>query len=367
MIGLAAEAPSNTGDHLDARPLVASRRAPASPWLFVAFVLFLGTILFLVLNNARQERNKVEPKQADADAVPETVPALILPPNYDGQSQAAVPGRWATPYSVSPYDAPQARPSPVVRRPAVQVRVAPVSSRASVAPAPYYSQPEAAYSVPAPQPSLSQPQVGLQALGQPNAVAPATRTIPATKAINPAMTIMQGSIVAAVLESALDSTAPGQVRALVTRDAYSADGSRVLIPRGSRLYGTYASSVTEGQKRLQVRWTRLVRPDMVSIALDSPASDPLGRAGLPGSVNSHFLTRFANSLLSSTVALGGLLASRSSSPVVVAMPTGGASQVLQPSRGPGGEIRPTLTVRQGSRVSVFVQHDLDFSAVETAS
>ena len=91
--------------------------------------------------------------------------------------------------------------------------------------------------------------------------------------------IPQGSIVSAVMETALNSDLPGYARALVTKDVLSFDGSAVLIPAGSRIIGEYNSGVAQGASRIFIVWIRLIRPDGVSIALGSPAVDELGRGG----------------------------------------------------------------------------------------
>lgn len=184
---------------------------------------------------------------------------------------------------------------------------------------------------------------------------------------NPSTTVIQGTLINAVLETALDSTSPGQTRAVVTRHIHGFDGTRVLIPRGTRLYGVYEADVARGQNRAQIRWTRLLRPDGVSVALDSPAADPLGRAGIRATVNNHFLQRLGNALMGTASNIGSTLVTRGigNSPVVVAVPgsTQAATQTVAPN---SGEITPTLTVRQGTRITVFVQHDLDFSTVDQA-
>ncbi|WAC59779.1 TrbI/VirB10 family protein [Brevundimonas sp. SL130] len=188
---------------------------------------------------------------------------------------------------------------------------------------------------------------------------PAIRT---SRIRRPSSTVLQGTLIPAVLETALDSSRPGQVRAIVSRDIPSFDGSRVLIPRGSRLVGNYEADLTDGQSRAFVEWTRLVRPDGVSIALGSPAADLQGRAGVPGRVNSHFLARFGSALLQTTLNLGASAAGRSlggDSSVVVALP--GATQNLGASAS-ASTIRPTLRVAAGARVSVFVARDLEFSS-----
>lgn len=177
-----------------------------------------------------------------------------------------------------------------------------------------------------------------------------------------ATTVPQGTLIPAVLETAFNSTGSGFARALVQRDVYGFDGSRVLIPRGSRLIGEYKSETVQGQKRAFVTWTRLIRPDGVTIAIGSPTTDPVGVGGVRAKVDSHFFERFAGSILQTAMLIGGNLAARSvGDSVVVALPgsfpgTGAAT--------PATQIPPTLSVRQGTSISVFVARDLDFTAVE---
>ncbi|MEG3088519.1 TrbI/VirB10 family protein [Sphingomonas sp. PB4P5] len=177
-------------------------------------------------------------------------------------------------------------------------------------------------------------------------------------------TVPQGTLIPAVLETALDSTRPGLVRALVQRDVRGFDGTKVLIGRGSRLIGEYGADLRSGQNRASVMWSRLVRPDGVTIALNSPAADTLGRGGIRGKVNTHFLARFGAAILQSTLDLGVNLASRvgnNNNSVVVGVPLGsGAQQIFN-----NNQVQPTLTVRQGTTIMVFVARDLDFTDVET--
>jgi type IV secretion system protein VirB10 len=173
--------------------------------------------------------------------------------------------------------------------------------------------------------------------------------------------VPQGTLIAAVLETALDSTQPGQTRALVSRDVPNLAGP-VLIPRGSRLYGEYRGQLGAGQKRAMVQWTRLETPDGVTIAIDSPAADQLGRAGIKGKVNSQFISRFGGALLQSAIDIGTIAAARGISDSRFFLPIPGAVQGST-SQLVGQPRRPTLKVKQGTRISVFVARDLDFSAV----
>ena len=181
---------------------------------------------------------------------------------------------------------------------------------------------------------------------------------------NRGWTVAQGTLIPAVLETAFDSTRPGFARAIVSRDVRGFDGARILIPRGSRLTGEYRSDIQPGQKRALINWTRLIRPDGVTIALASPASDTLGRGGVSGHYNSHFWERFAGAILQSALDVGVNLASRAaSSSVVVALP--GSTQTLAPQLLQSARIVPTITVPAGTSLSVFVARDLDFSGTGT--
>ncbi|MBL0001846.1 MAG: hypothetical protein IPO97_13325 [Sphingomonadales bacterium] len=75
----------------------------------------------------------------------------------------------------------------------------------------------------------------------------------ATRLLNSPTVVPQGTLIAAVLETALDSTQPGQARALVSRDVANLRGDRILIPQESRLFGTYRGELSAGQKRARVR------------------------------------------------------------------------------------------------------------------
>jgi len=179
---------------------------------------------------------------------------------------------------------------------------------------------------------------------------------------NPGMTVPKGTVIQAVLESALDSTRAGLARAIISRDVYAFDGSKVLIQRGSRLIGEYKADLAAGQARALIQWQRLMRPDGVIVNLDSPSADPLGRAGVKGKVHSHFVQRFGGAILQSALDVGKQVAINeiASGTTIYALGTGsgqsGTSLGIE-------KVQPTLTVNQGASVSVFVARDLDFTSV----
>jgi type IV secretion system protein VirB10 len=118
--------------------------------------------------------------------------------------------------------------------------------------------------------------------------------------------------------------------------------------------------VQQGQKRAYVIWTRLIRPDGVSVSLASPAVGFDGTTGLEGDVNTHFFQRFGSGLLLSVVGGLGALATGGVGGVIVA---GGAQSAASSAVQAQGQISPTIRVRMGEPIRVFTARDLDFSTV----
>jgi type IV secretion system protein VirB10 len=179
---------------------------------------------------------------------------------------------------------------------------------------------------------------------------------------NRSATVPEGTLIPAVLETAFDSTRAGLARAIVSHDIRGFDGTRILIPRGSRLIGEYGSDVANGQKRALINWTRLIRPDGMTIAIGSPAADTLGRGGISAHYNSHFLARFAGAILQTALDIGANVGTRaiSGNNVIILPSSTGSSSAAFSSLLPQNRIVPTLTVPAGTSISIFVAHDLDF-------
>ena len=178
---------------------------------------------------------------------------------------------------------------------------------------------------------------------------------------NPATTVTQGTLIPAILETAIDTNVPGFVRAVVSQDVRSFDGSQVLVPRSSRLIGQYQSGLQNGQKRAYVIWQRVIRPDGASVNLASPAIAFDGTTGLEGKVTGNgFFKRFGSAMLLSVVGgLGGLATGGAS--VVLGGASQSAASVAAQSDSQRG---PTVRVRQGEPIRVFTARDLDFSQVQ---
>lgn len=204
------------------------------------------------------------------------------------------------------------------------------------------------------------PRDGLETLLRPS-VLDATRAqmLPTQRLLLP-----KGSFIDCTLETAIDSTLPGMTTCITATDTFSADGTVVLLERGTKLIGETRGEVRQGQARVFVVWTEARTPAGVVVQLDSPGTDALGRAGLEGRVNRHFWQRFGAAALVSTI--GGVTQSEAQSSsrggTVVLDPTA-SEDVLTEILRSTVSIPPTIRVRNGARIQVLVARDVDFRSV----
>ena len=181
--------------------------------------------------------------------------------------------------------------------------------------------------------------------------------------------VAQGTLIAGVLETAINSDLPGMVRAVVAADVRGFDGGAVLIPRGSRLIGRYRSGLAVGQSRAFVVWTRLITPAGVSLELGSPGTDALGRAGLTGEVDRHFAERFGAAILLSIVGSAGQAAANAAGEGtdITLNTAGSVADIADTALRSSANIPPTVKVRAGTPIRIFVAHDLDFSGTAASA
>ncbi|WP_395476518.1 TrbI/VirB10 family protein [Rickettsia endosymbiont of Pantilius tunicatus] len=115
----------------------------------------------------------------------------------------------------------------------------------------------------------------------------------------------RGKLIEAVLETAINSDLGGEIRAIISRDVYSEKDKIILIPKGSKVFGKYATSTSaDSYGRVSVRWDRIDLTNGYTIAFDSPAVDNLGRPGVQGRVDNKYKEQFANSVLQSAFNIG---------------------------------------------------------------
>ena len=181
--------------------------------------------------------------------------------------------------------------------------------------------------------------------------------------VNPSNTVIQGTMIQAVLETAIDSSLAGQVRAMVSEDVHAYDGSRVLIPRGARLIGRYQSGLDIAQQRVTIAWDRIILPSNQTVEISAFGGDELGRSGTTGFVDSRFGTRFGSAALISLIGALPAVAAQNTEDEITSDVLEGIGDDLQDSAqsviGEYLSVSPVIYVDQGARVTVMVDRDLE--------
>jgi type IV secretion system protein VirB10 len=180
--------------------------------------------------------------------------------------------------------------------------------------------------------------------------------------------VKAGAIIPAILVTGLNSDLPGNVIAMVKENVYdTVTGEYLLIPQGSRVLGLYDSMVSYGQKRVQVVWVRMIRPDGSSIMLENmPGVDLAGMSGYKDKVDNHFDRLVGGALLSSILSVGATIsqgtytdeASMSTQQRMAASVGQDINSTGQQITRKNLDIQPTLKIRAGMTVNILVNKDM---------
>jgi type IV secretion system protein TrbI len=193
-------------------------------------------------------------------------------------------------------------------------------------------------------------------------------TPPEPAVVGPRYRVAEGTIIDAVLTNRLDGGTSSPVNCMVTNALYSADGRRVLVPAGARILGETRAVEGWGETRLAVSFHRIVMPDGSSVPLDHfRGLNQLGDAGLRDRVDRHYWSTFGGaaavglvgglSQLLGNVALGSGDGDRTV--IVAGGSADAASQAAAQTLSQFLNRMPTITIREGHRVKVYVTRDVD--------
>nr|WP_269129489.1 TrbI/VirB10 family protein [Ramlibacter alkalitolerans] len=177
-----------------------------------------------------------------------------------------------------------------------------------------------------------------------------------------------GGVIPGVMVSGINSDLPGQVIGQVREDVYdSVTGKWLLVPKGTRLIGSYQSEVSTGQERVLMVWQRLIFPDGSSFDLKGmQGADGQGYAGFKDQVNTHTWQLVKGALLLSLV--GGVNAAVAPASTNVQTPAGAAAQAGMSALTQVGSqwaskqlgVQPTLEIRPGYTFNIIVNKDMVF-------
>ncbi|WP_051621716.1 TrbI/VirB10 family protein [Ruminobacter sp. RM87] len=187
------------------------------------------------------------------------------------------------------------------------------------------------------------------------------------------LSIITGSVLPATLITGINSDLPGKIIAQVSQNVYdSPTGRFMLVPQGTKIFGTYESGVVYGQERVLVSWNRLIFPDGKTIDIGSMnGTDQAGYSGMNDLVNNHYLRLFTSSFLLSVISAGitysqdkytsnnenGTTASSAMAQSFGSQMGNTALQMIQKNM----NISPTLEIRPGFKINVMVTKDIIFS------
>jgi len=175
----------------------------------------------------------------------------------------------------------------------------------------------------------------------------------------------KGAFIDCTLETAISSALPGMTTCITATDTFSADGTVVLLERGSKLVGETRGQVQQGKPRLFVLWTEARTPTGVVVPLASPGTDELGRSGLSGVIDRHWWLRFGTAILITVVdgAVQGLNQRSGGSGSTIVLNPSTSSQVATEALRDTVHIPPTIEKAQGDRIEILVARDVDFRSV----
>jgi type IV secretion system protein TrbI len=231
-------------------------------------------------------------------------------------------------------------------------------------------------------PQVASPPGAIQdapsAMTRSNPGATGTSTRPAStgpiSSAGPVHRILEGTVIDTVLTNRLDGSASAPVNCLVTSPIYSHDGRFVLIPAGSRVLGETKPVQSLGETRLAVAFNRLVLPDGRTYRLEQfMGLNEIGEAGLRDQVNQHYRSTFGASaavglLTGFAQSLSSWGFNRNGGTVVIAGNVGDSTaQATAQTMNRFLNRLPTVTVREGHRVKVYLTNDLELPAYDVGS
>lgn len=187
--------------------------------------------------------------------------------------------------------------------------------------------------------------------------------------------LIRGTYLRCVLETRIITDVPGFTSCILTEPTYSINGRRLLLPKGSKIYGKYNNTDPE-KPRIAVVWDRITTPNGIDVSMASPGVDGQGSAGYRGDYDAHWASRITSALLISLISDAFKYAGAEYGPTNTSISNGIITQTPFESNTARAMERlanqaldrtarrpATVTINQGTIVNVYVAKDVDFSAV----
>lgn len=325
--------------------------------LLGAVVLLLLFLAYWLISNAGKKNDQPKPREEKVTVAeaPASLARPQLPP--------------------APAPQPEAQPIPLMPTPA------PVANEQAPAPTgPTLLQRRIAASgtdtgggEPSNSVAAAQQTVGKKLPGEVDAIPTSAQPL-----AHPDTLMQRGTYIRCVLETRIISDIPGFSTCLITDPVYSFNGRTLLLPKGSKLLGSYSGGPTGDREA--VIWDRIITPTGIDVNMSSPGIDNLGGTGVPGHYDAHWGKRIGSALLISLLSDAFKYEAAEHGPRTTTVGNGFATQAPFESNTAqtiqnlanqavreAANRPPTVTINQGTVIYVYVTKDVDFSGVVARS
>lgn len=192
--------------------------------------------------------------------------------------------------------------------------------------------------------------------------------------------LVAGTTVPITIVTGVNTDLPGQIVGLVRQDVYDTlTGTNVIIPKGSRLIATYNSSVSFGQKSIQIAWNQLITTDGYQFTLPGfNGTTPDGYSGVSGNVNNHFWQMLGGAVFGSIIDWGAAYAKDQASNIVSGsvlsdLVSGIANSAVDTTSTVGQQyaslwlnLQPTITIKTGTQTQLLVNQTISLKRPTTS-
>jgi type IV secretory pathway VirB10-like protein len=193
----------------------------------------------------------------------------------------------------------------------------------------------------------------------------------------PVVTLYEGEFLEGVILNEIKSDIQeGPVIALSSKDTFDDSGVYVIIPQGSKIIGRTQSINYRGQKRLYIWFDRMILPERkvgeqrasIEFPTRSIALDEHGINGLVSRVDRHFWLQYGSAILlgvlDGLVGMAQKSAGNESLSIMFDRSGQNFSRLNERRLLDYQNIMPTVMVKPGSRVKIYITSDINISAYD---
>jgi type IV secretion system protein VirB10 len=193
----------------------------------------------------------------------------------------------------------------------------------------------------------------------------------------PIVTLYEGEFLEGVILNEIRSDIQeGPVIVKTSKDFYDESGVYVIIPYGTKVLGRTQAINYKGQKRLYIWFERIILPvrkigerrASIELPTKSTALDRHGISGLVSKVNRHFWLQYGSAVLLGVLdGIAGLVKNLGGSGSVSIVVDGSGqniSRVNDALFNNFANIMPTITVKPGSKVKIYITSDINITAYD---